>query len=72
MDFPLEQANTAWDPDIFKNVSNDLEAYQEALAGYIKAQEQEKNATENLALAKENLARIERERAASRLTLKTR
>lgn len=57
----LEQANTAWDPDIFKNVSNDLEAYQEALAGYIKAQEQEKNATENLALAKENLARIERE-----------
>lgn len=57
----LEQANTTWDSDIFKNVSRDLEDYQEALSGYIKAQEQEKNATENLALAKEKLARIERE-----------
>ncbi len=55
----LEQANTVWDGDIFKRVSDDLMAYQSAMAGYAAAQERERKATVALAEAKERLRKAE-------------
>ena len=55
----LEQANTVWDGDIFKRVSDDLMAYQSAMAGYAAAQERERKATVALAEAQERLRKAE-------------
>lgn len=55
----LEQAGTVWDGDIFKRVSDDLTAYQSAMASYAAAQERERKATVALAEAKECLRKAE-------------
>lgn len=61
----LEQSNATWDSDIFVKVSEDLTAYQKAMADYIEAQERERIATENLATAKNNLKEAEAKSANS-------
>ena len=40
----LEQSNAAWDSDIFKRVSNDIKAYQQAMQDYARAVENAKKA----------------------------
>lgn len=55
----LEKANTSWDSDIFGKLGNDLTAYQTALKNYMDAQEKERQATEGLAQAKEQLKAAE-------------
>lgn len=53
----LEGSNTVWDSDIFKKVSDDINAYQQAMLQYAEAQEIETTATKNVADAEEELAR---------------
>lgn len=55
----LEQSSTVWDGDIFKEVSDNINAYQQAMADYSDAQEREKNATEELVNAKQRLKEAE-------------
>lgn len=40
----LEQSNAAWDSDIFKRVSDDIKAYQQAMQDYARAVENAKKA----------------------------
>lgn len=56
----LEQADTAWDNDIFNTLGDDLTTYQKAMRDYIAAQEQERIATEALTEAKKELAEAEK------------
>lgn len=56
----LEESNTVWDSDIFRRVSDDMNAYQSTMQGYIDAQERERIATDALAKAKANLVEAER------------
>ncbi len=51
----LENANAAWDSDIFKRVSDDMKAYQEAMHGYAAAVDKARIAEEKLADAKSTL-----------------
>ena len=51
----LENANAAWDSDIFKRVSADIKAYQEAMRGYAAAVDKARIAEEKLADAKSTL-----------------
>lgn len=51
----LEQSNAAWDSDIFKRVSDDLSAYQEAMGRYSKAVDAARAAEENLVKAEKEL-----------------
>ncbi len=51
----LENANAAWDGDIFKRVSDDIKAYQEAMRGYAAAVDKARIAEEKLAEAKSTL-----------------
>ena len=51
----LENANAAWDSDIFKRVSDDMKAYQEAMRGYAAAVDKARIAEEKLADAKSTL-----------------
>ena len=44
----LENANAAWDSDIFKRVSDDIKAYQEAMRGYAAAVDKARVAEEKL------------------------
>lgn len=51
----LENANAAWDSDIFKRVSDDIMAYQAAMRNYTNAVEKARIAEENLTKAKNTL-----------------
>lgn len=51
----LERSGTAWDSDIFKRVSDDLSAYQEAMGRYSKAVDAVRAAEENLVKAEKEL-----------------
>ena len=51
----LENANAAWDSDIFKRVSDDIKAYQEAMRGYAAAVDKARVAEEKLADAQSTL-----------------
>ena len=51
----LENANAAWDSDIFKRVSDDIKAYQEAMRGYAAAVDKARIAEEKLADAQSTL-----------------
>ena len=51
----LENANAAWDSDIFKRVSDDIKAYQEAMRGYAAAVDKVRIAEEKLADAQSTL-----------------
>lgn len=53
----LENANAAWDSDIFKRVSDDIKVYQEAMTGYAEAVDKARKAEESLAKAKSDLAK---------------
>ena len=55
----LEQSGAVWDGDIFKRVSDDINAYQDAMRRYMEAQERERAATEALTAAKERLREAE-------------
>ena len=44
----LENANAAWDSDIFKRVSDDIKVYQEAMRGYAAAVDKARVAEEKL------------------------
>lgn len=55
----LEQSNAAWDSDIFKRVSDDMNAYQAAMRDNINALDRQANAEKALASARENLKRVE-------------
>ena len=52
----LQGSATVWDSDIFKKVSDDINAYQSAMQGYIDAQERENEATKAVTKAQEDLA----------------
>lgn len=51
----LERSGTVWDSDIFKRVSDDLSAYQEAMGRYSKAVDAARAAEENLVKAEKEL-----------------
>ena len=53
----LQGSATVWDSDIFKKVSDDINAYQSAMQGYIDAQEREIEATKAVTKAQEDLAK---------------
>ena len=52
----LQGSATVWDSDIFKKVSDDINAYQSAMQGYIDAQERETEAAKAVTKAQEDLA----------------
>lgn len=56
----LQGSATVWDSDIFKKVSDDINAYQSAMQGYIDAQEREIEATEAVTKAQEDLAKAKK------------
>ena len=56
----LQGSATVWDSDIFKKVSDDINAYQSAMQGYIEAQERETEATKAVTKAQEDLAKAKK------------
>lgn len=52
----LQGSNTIWDGDVFKKVSDSINAYQDAMLKYTDALEREKAATEDVTTAQRNLA----------------
>lgn len=56
----LQGSATVWDSDIFKKVSDDINAYQSAMQGYIDAQERETEATKAVTNAQEDLAKAKK------------
>ncbi len=56
----LQGSATVWDSDIFKKVSDDINAYQSAMQGYIDAQERETEATKAVTKAQEDLAKAKK------------
>lgn len=56
----LQGSATVWDSDIFKKVSDDINAYQSAMQGYIDAQEREIEATKAVTKAQEDLAKAKK------------
>lgn len=56
----LQGSATVWDSDIFKKVSDDINAYQSAMQGYIDAQEREIEATEAVTKAQEDLVKAKK------------
>lgn len=56
----LQGSATAWDSDIFKKVSDDINAYQSAMQGYIDAQDKEIEATKAVTKAQEDLAKAKK------------
>lgn len=56
----LQGSATIWNSDIFKKVSDDINAYQSAMQGYIDAQEREIEATEAVTKAQEDLAKAKK------------
>lgn len=55
----LRQSETLWDGDIFREISEDLAAYRNAMNAYMEAQQRETAATRRLAEAKERLKAAE-------------
>lgn len=58
--YKLQGSATIWDSDIFKKVSDDINAYQSAMQGYIDAQEREIEATKAVTKAQEDLAKAKK------------
>lgn len=56
----LQGSATIWNSDIFKKVSDDINAYQSAMQGYIDAQEREIEATKAVTKAQEDLAKAKK------------
>ena len=56
----LQGSATIWDSDIFKKVSDDINAYQSAMQGYIDAQQHEAEATKAVTKAQEDLAKAKK------------
>lgn len=56
----LQGSATVWDSDIFKKVSDDINAYQSAMQDYIDAQEKEAEATKAITKAQEDLAKAKK------------
>lgn len=56
----LQGSATVWDSDIFKKVSDDINAYQSAMQGYIDAQEREAEATKAVTKAQEDLTKAKK------------
>lgn len=56
----LQGSATVWDSDIFKKVSDDINAYQSAMQDYIDAQEREAEATKAVTKAQEDLAKAKK------------
>lgn len=56
----LQGSATVWDSDIFKKVSDDINAYQSAMLSYIDAQEREIEATKAVTKAQEDLAKAKK------------
>lgn len=56
----LQVSATVWDSDIFKKVSDDINAYQSAMQGYTDAQEREIEATKAVTKAQEDLAKAKK------------
>lgn len=56
----LQGSANIWDSDIFKKVSDDINAYQSAMQGYIDAQEREIEATKAVTKAQEDLAKAKK------------
>ena len=56
----LQGSATIWDSDIFKKVSDDINAYQSAMQGYIDAQNREIEATKAVTKAQEDLAKAKK------------
>lgn len=56
----LQGSATVWDSDIFKKVSDDINAYQSAMQDYIDAQERETEATKAVTKAQEDLAKAKK------------
>ena len=56
----LQGSATVWDSDIFKKVSDDINAYQSAMQGYIDSQEREIEATKAVTKAQEDLAKAKK------------
>lgn len=56
----LQGSATVWDSDIFKKVSDDINAYQSAMQGYIDAQERETEAAKAVTKAQEDLAKAKK------------
>lgn len=56
----LQGSATIWNSDIFKKVSDDINAYQSAMQGYIDAQEREAEATKAVTKAQEDLAKAKK------------
>lgn len=56
----LQGSATVWDSDIFKKVSDDINAYQSAMKGYNDAQEREIEATKAVTKAQEDLAKAKK------------
>lgn len=56
----LQGSATVWNSDIFKKVSDDINAYQSAMQGYIDAQEREAEATKAVTKAQEDLAKAKK------------
>lgn len=56
----LQGSATVWDSDIFKKVSDDINAYQSSMQGYIDAQEREIDATKAVTKAQEDLAKAKK------------
>lgn len=56
----LQGSATVWDSDIFKKVSDDINAYQSAMQGYIDAQDREIEATKAVTKAQEDLAKAKK------------
>lgn len=56
----LQGSATIWDSDIFKKVSDDINAYQSAMQGYIDAQDREIEATKAVTKAQEDLAKAKK------------
>lgn len=56
----LQGSATVWDSDIFKKVSDDINAYQSAMQDYIDAQDREIEATKAVTKAQEDLAKAKK------------
>lgn len=56
----LQGSATVWDSDIFKKVSDEINAYQSAMQGYIDAQEREIEATKAVTKAQEDLVKAKK------------
>lgn len=55
----LQQSETMWNGEIFRQINDDLVSYQNAMRGYMAAQQREIEATEELARAKQTLKEAE-------------